>query len=127
MGLIVGQNPQSPSAQRGPNVAKLEEVIREAMASWLAGQEKPKNAEKHGFLTQLFRVLYKEARYRQVELDARATVCINQSAGNINYKNDDDGDSDPSPLRTQTANTIPALPALATPRHHLNHYHVCLR
>ncbi|OBT60299.1 hypothetical protein VE03_10272 [Pseudogymnoascus sp. 23342-1-I1] len=116
MGLIVDQNPQGPATQRGLDVAKLEEVTREAMASWFADKEKPKNAGKRGFLAQLFRVLYKEESYRRGKLEANATVCINQSAGNTNFEDNDDEDFDPSPLQKQAANTIsPFFPVRPSP------------
>lgn len=64
MGIIVNQDPHSQATFLSLDVAKLEEATREAMASWFADKKNPKNAEKRGFLTQLFRVLYMEERYR---------------------------------------------------------------
>ncbi|OBT82430.1 hypothetical protein VE02_08921 [Pseudogymnoascus sp. 03VT05] len=58
--------------------------------------KKPKNAEKRGFLTQLFCVLYAEERYRQGELGASATVCVNP-------KDNDNKDSNSLPCQTQAA------------------------
>ncbi|OBT82942.1 hypothetical protein VE02_08711 [Pseudogymnoascus sp. 03VT05] len=78
----------------GIDVARLDEITREATNSWF--NKKPKNAEKRGFLTQLFRVLYAEERYRQGELGASATVCVNP-------KDNDNKDSNSLPCQTQAA------------------------
>ncbi|ELR02351.1 hypothetical protein VC83_07779 [Pseudogymnoascus destructans] len=117
LGLIINQDPTSVARQRGVDVAKLEEVTREAMATWFADREKPKNAEKRGYLTQLFRVLYKEERYRRGELDGSATVSVNDGAGTT----DDDDDSDPCPHHHQAHPISPFLPtpssSLLSPSH----------
>ncbi|OBT43050.1 hypothetical protein VE00_07327 [Pseudogymnoascus sp. WSF 3629] len=110
LGLIVNQDSNSVARQRRVDVAKLEEVTREAMATWFADREKPKNAEKRGFLTQLFRVLYKEERYRRGELDGSATVSVNDGAGTTDFDDDDDEDSDPSPQHHQAHPISPFLP-----------------
>ncbi|OBT49732.1 hypothetical protein VE04_09678, partial [Pseudogymnoascus sp. 24MN13] len=101
--------PRAHARVRGVAVAKLEEVTREAMATWFADREKPKNAEKRGFLTQLFRVLYKEERYRRGELDGSATVSVNDGAGTTD-DDDDDEDSDPSPQHREAHTISPFLP-----------------
>ncbi|OBT40547.1 hypothetical protein VE00_08995 [Pseudogymnoascus sp. WSF 3629] len=109
VGLIVNQDPNGPAAHHGIDVARLEEVTREAMASWFADRKKPKNAEKRGFLTQLFHVLYKEERYRCGELDGSTTVFINDLAVIVEHDDDDDEDSDPSTQQHQPAYPISPL------------------
>ncbi|OBT92686.1 hypothetical protein VE01_09686 [Pseudogymnoascus verrucosus] len=109
LGLVVNQDSKSQARLRGVTVAKLEEVTREAMATWFADREKPKNAEKRGFLTQLFRVLYNEERYRRGELDGSATVSVNDGAGTTD-DDDDDEDSDPSPQHREAHTISPFLP-----------------
>lgn len=115
LGIIVNQDPNSVAKHRGIDVAKLEEVTREAMAMWFADRKKPKNAEKRGFLTQLFRVLYKEERYRRGELDGSVTVTVtvDDCAAIIDYDNDDDKDSDLSPQHHHQPH--PISPFLPTP------------
>ncbi|OBT63278.1 hypothetical protein VE03_07925 [Pseudogymnoascus sp. 23342-1-I1] len=121
--LVVSQDPASPAHQRNITVAKLEEVTREAMASWFADREKPKNAEKRKFLAQLFRVLYKEERYRRGELDASATVSVNDGAGTTDEDDDDDDeDEDPSPQQ-QRHQPQPISPFLPTPSSSLSPSH----
>ncbi|KFY97309.1 hypothetical protein V500_02150 [Pseudogymnoascus sp. VKM F-4518 (FW-2643)] len=68
MGVVVTQDPNGRAASLSLDVAKLEEATCEAMAPWYA--------EKRGFLTQLFRVLYMEERYRRGKLGASATVYV---------------------------------------------------
>ncbi|KFZ20278.1 hypothetical protein V501_00231 [Pseudogymnoascus sp. VKM F-4519 (FW-2642)] len=120
LGLVVNQDSKSQARLRGVTVAKLEEVTREAMATWFADREKPKNAEKRPFLTQLFQVLYSEERYRRGELDGSTTVCVNDGAGVPDEEEDDDADyedegSDISPQLYQ------AQPILPTPLSSLPH------
>ncbi|KFY30587.1 hypothetical protein V493_01814 [Pseudogymnoascus sp. VKM F-4281 (FW-2241)] len=116
IGLIVSQERNSPAQQRKVDVAKLEEVTREAMATWFADREKPKNAEKRGFLTQLFRVLYKEERYRRGELDGSTTVCVNDGAGLPDDEDDDDDDEECDvPAQQQLHQAQPISPFLPTP------------
>ncbi|KFY43471.1 hypothetical protein V495_03917 [Pseudogymnoascus sp. VKM F-4514 (FW-929)] len=122
LGIIVNQDPDGVAKHRGIDVAKLEEVTREAMATWFADREKPKNAEKRGFLTQLFRVLYKEERYRRGELDGSATVSVNDCAGITDHDDDDDDeDSDPSPQHHHQPH--PISPFLPTPSSSLSPSH----
>lgn len=121
LGLIVSQDPNGPAAHRNIDVAKLEEVTREAMATWFADREKPKNAEKRCFLTQLFRVLYKEERYRRGELDGSTTICINDLAGSGDY--DDEDDEEDEPPAQQYHQTNPISPFLPTPSSSLSPSH----
>ena len=123
IGLIVSQDPSGPARQRNIDVAKLEEVTREAMATWFADREKPKNAEKRGFLTQLFRVLYKEERYRRGELDGSTTVSVSDCAGiaGLDEEDDDDEEEDQSPQQQHQAN--PISPFLPTPSSSLSPTH----
>ena len=121
LGLIVSQDPNGPAAHRNIDVAKLEEVTREAMATWFADREKPKNAEKRCFLTQLFRVLYKEERYRRGELDGSTTICINDLAGSGDYDDEDDEEDEPPSQQYHQAH--PISPFLPTPSASLSPSH----
>jgi hypothetical protein len=122
LGLIVNQDSTSVARQGGVDVTKLEQVTREAMATWFADREKPKNANKRGFLTQLFHVLYIEERYRRGELDGSTTVSINDFAGIVDHDNDnDDEDFDPSPQQhhqTQPISPFPSRPSSSLPPSH---------
>ncbi|KAL5351962.1 hypothetical protein ACLOAV_003825 [Pseudogymnoascus australis] len=121
LGLVVSQDRNGPAFQRNIDVAKLEEVSYEAMAAWFTDREKPKNAQKKRFLKQLFRVLYKEERYRRGELDASSTVFVNDGAGATDHDDDDDEDSNPSPQ--QHHQTHPISPFLPTPSSSLSPSH----
>lgn len=77
LGLVVSQDPTSPARQRNITVSNLEVAINNNMASWL---DKPTNASKRSFLSQLFRVLYLEERYRRGELNGSDKVSIDDRA-----------------------------------------------
>ncbi|OBT84793.1 hypothetical protein VE02_06916 [Pseudogymnoascus sp. 03VT05] len=128
LGLVVNQDSKSQARLRGVTVAKLKEVTCEAMATWFANREKPKNAEKRPFLTQLFQVLYSEERYRCGKLDGSTTVCVNGSARVPEEEEDDDADyedegSDISPQLYQAQPILPTPLSSLSPSHTINpHY-----
>jgi hypothetical protein len=113
LGLIVNKDPNGVAVHRGIDVAKFEEVTYEAMATWFADREKPKNAEKRRFLTQLFRVLYKEERYRSGDLDGSTTISINDLASIAGHEDEDEDDDEDSNLHPQQHHQAqPILPYL---------------
>ncbi|KAL5346625.1 hypothetical protein ACLOAV_008332 [Pseudogymnoascus australis] len=122
IGLVVSQDRNSPAQQRKVGVAKLEEVTREAMATWFA--EKPQNAKKRSFVTQIFRVLHKEERYRRGELDGSTTVCVNDD-GVLDDEDDDDADDEDegSDISPQLYQTQPISPFHPTPPSSLSPSH----
>lgn len=117
LGIIVNQDLNGVAKHRGIDVAKLEEVTREAMATWFADREKPKNAEKRGFLDQLFLVLYEEERYRRGELKGSKTVSVRdcsgafELAGITGLADADDEHSDPSPQHHHQPHPILPTPS----------------
>ncbi|KAL5347677.1 hypothetical protein ACLOAV_007086 [Pseudogymnoascus australis] len=121
LGLIVSQDRNGPAQQRKIDVSKLEKVTREAMATWFG--EKPKNAEKRGFLTQLFRVLYKEECYRRGELDGSTAVCVNDVAGTTDDDDNDDDDEESELSPQQLHQAQPISPFLPTPPSSLSPSH----
>lgn len=68
LNVIIDQNMDKTSYLKTITIKKLEEVTQEAMASWFNDKDKPKNAEKKVFLSDIVRVARMEERYRKGEI-----------------------------------------------------------
>lgn len=118
---ITPQDKQIPSVQKSNlSVDKLEEVTWEAMTTFFNDREKPGNAEKKGYLKEIFKVAKMEQSYRRGEIDGTTKIPI-MYGDKVSVEASDDEDEEEAILTPMT--TSPVSPSLVqgSHAHHIQH------
>ncbi|KAI1331204.1 hypothetical protein F5Y16DRAFT_295624 [Xylariaceae sp. FL0255] len=97
------------------SVQRLEEVSWEALGGWFNDSESPSNMAKRPFLKELFKVAFKEERYKHGEIDGLTEVFVMAETGDRRGQvsrlagiQDVDSDDDDMPTPSDSPVTSPA-------------------